>query len=158
MTKVSKATAEKSDIGAGDVYEQIVDGYEITILDLREETDMAPLLRGLPDDVCPCEHWGYVVRGRVTFTFADHVEVFEAGDAFRVLRRPQPLDGGRHGVGDLHPEPTRSHPVNEAIERNVAAMQSAVTGYTGTGSSGARSPCRVANRAAAVRVETPILA
>src|SRR5688500_10349009 len=75
MTKVSKATAEKSDIGAGDVYEQLEAAYEITILELREETDMAPLLRGLPDDVCPCEHWGYVVRGRVTFTFADHEEV-----------------------------------------------------------------------------------
>ena len=124
MPKVSKATAEKSDIGAGDVYEQIVDDYEITILDLREETDMRPLLRGLPDDLCPCEHWGYVVRGQVTFTFADHVEVFEAGDAFRVLPGHSPST-----VADtewvIFTPADQIAPVNEVIERNVAAMQSA---------------------------------
>jgi len=44
--------------------------------------DLAPLLRGLPDDRCQCPHWGYVVSGKLTFRFADHDEVFEAGDAF----------------------------------------------------------------------------
>jgi hypothetical protein len=124
MPKVSKATAEKSDIGAGEVYEQVVDGTEITILDLHEETDLKPLLRGLPDDLCPCEHWGYVVRGRVTFTFADHAEVFEAGDAFRVLPGHSPST-----VADtewvIFTPADQIAPVNEVIERNVAAMQSA---------------------------------
>jgi len=124
MTKVSKASAEKTDIGAGDVYEQVVDGYEITILDLREETDMAPLLRGLPGDLCPCEHWGYIVRGRVTFTFADHVEVFDAGDAFRVLPGHSPSTvAGTEWV--LFTPADQMAPVNEVIERNLAAMQSA---------------------------------
>jgi hypothetical protein len=36
----------------------------------------------LPDDRCQCPHWGYVVSGKLTFRFADHDEVFEAGDAF----------------------------------------------------------------------------
>ena len=124
MTKVSKATAEKTDIGVGAVYEQIVDDYEISILELREETDMAPLLRGLPGDLCPCEHWGYVVRGRVTFTFADHTEVFEAGDAFRVLPGHSPST-----VADtewvIFSPADQIAPVNEAIQRNMAAMQSA---------------------------------
>ena len=32
------------------------------------------------DDRCPCPHWGYVVGGSITFAFADHEEVYEAGD------------------------------------------------------------------------------
>ena len=124
MTKVSKATAEVQDIGVGKVYEQVVDGYEISILDLREETDMAPLLKGLPDDLCPCEHWGYVTRGRVTFTFLDHTEVFEAGDAFRVLPGHSPATvAGTEWV--LFTPADQMAPVNEAIQRNMAALQSA---------------------------------
>ena len=34
----------------------------------REDVDASPLLRGLPDDRCPCPHWGYVFTGRLTFT------------------------------------------------------------------------------------------
>jgi hypothetical protein len=124
MAKVSKATAEKQDIGAGEVYEQVVAGYEITILDLHEETDMKPLLRGLPDDLCPCDHWGYVVRGRLTFTFADHVEVFEAGDAFKVLPGHSPSTVPDTEWVLFTPE-DQIAPVNEAIQRNLAAMQSA---------------------------------
>src|SRR5215207_1043486 len=30
----------------------------------------------------PCSQWGYVLEGRLTLRFADHEEVFEAGDAF----------------------------------------------------------------------------
>jgi hypothetical protein len=44
--------------------------------------DTAPLFRGLPDDRCQCPHWGYVVKGQVTFTYADRDEVYSAGDAY----------------------------------------------------------------------------
>ena len=46
------------------------------------DVDGTPLLVGLPDDRCQCPHWGYVLKGRLTYRFADHDEVFEAGDAF----------------------------------------------------------------------------
>ena len=47
--------------------------------------DSALLYRGLPDDMCPCEHWCYLVRGRLRYRFADGEESeFGAGDAFRV--------------------------------------------------------------------------
>jgi quercetin dioxygenase-like cupin family protein len=32
--------------------------------------------------MCQCPHWGYVIAGRIRFVFADHEEVYEAGDAF----------------------------------------------------------------------------
>jgi hypothetical protein len=44
--------------------------------------DMAPLFRGLPDDRCQCAHWGIVVTGRLTFTYAGGQDVVEAGEAY----------------------------------------------------------------------------
>lgn len=34
-------------------------------------TDISPLLRGLDGDLCQCPHWGYVLEGKLTVTFAD---------------------------------------------------------------------------------------
>jgi hypothetical protein len=59
-----------------------LDGYAVSFVEFREDIDATPLLKGLPDDRCQCPHWGYVLGGRVTFTYADREEVFEAGDAF----------------------------------------------------------------------------
>ena len=83
MPKVSKDTATQ-----GDDYGQVVDradqldGYAVNFVEFREDVDATPLLKGLPDDRCQCPHWGYVLRGRVTFAYADHEEVFATGDAF----------------------------------------------------------------------------
>lgn len=47
--------------------------------------DSTPLYRGLPDDMCPCEHWCYLVGGRLRYRFADGGEsVFTAGEAFHL--------------------------------------------------------------------------
>jgi hypothetical protein len=48
--------------------------------------DSAPLYRGLPDDMCPCEHWCYLVRGVLRYRFADGGEerTYGAGDAFHL--------------------------------------------------------------------------
>jgi hypothetical protein len=124
MPKVSKTTAAHvQDIGIGTVSEEVVDGYEFAILDLREESDMADLLKGLPDDRCTCPHWGYVMRGQITFTFADHVEVFEAGDAFYVPPGHSPANAADTEVLYISPEDQVAE-VNEVIQRNISALQS----------------------------------
>ena len=47
--------------------------------------DSAPLYRGLPDDMCPCEHWCYLARGRLRYRFVDGAtQEVEAGNAFHV--------------------------------------------------------------------------
>lgn len=45
-------------------------------------TDFRPALAGLPDDLCPCPHWGYLIKGRVKMYTRDGEEVYEAGQAF----------------------------------------------------------------------------
>ena len=44
--------------------------------------DTSSAMKGLPDDRCPCPHWGYVIKGRARITYADHEEVISAGDLF----------------------------------------------------------------------------
>jgi hypothetical protein len=50
---------------------------------LKEGTDIAPLLKGLENDLCQSPHWGYVMEGEVTVTYADgKEEVVSAEDLF----------------------------------------------------------------------------
>lgn len=124
MPKVSKQTTEAQDIGVGEVHEAAVDGYTITFMSLREDADLAPMLRGLPGDRCTCPHWGYVIAGRVTFTFADHAEEFGAGDGFYVAPGHGPAIAAGTEYVMISPEDEMA-PVTEVLERNLAAMQSA---------------------------------
>jgi hypothetical protein len=124
MPKVSKRTAEGMDIGVGEVHQAVVDGHEISFLTLREPTDLAPMLRGLPGDRCTCPHWGYVISGRVRFTFADHTEEFGAGDGFYVGPGHSPKIAAGTEYVMFSPEDEMA-PVTEVLERNLAAMQSA---------------------------------
>ncbi len=125
MPKVSKASAAKQqEIGVGHVAEEVVEGYEISFMDIREASDLAPFLKGLPDDRCPCPHWGYVIKGALTFTFADHSETFDSGDAFYVPPSHTPaVTAGTEWL--LFSPAEYSAEVNKVIERNMQAMQSA---------------------------------
>jgi hypothetical protein len=49
---------------------------------LKEGTDFAPALVGLPDDLCQCPHWGYMIKGRIKMKTKDGENVYEAGQAF----------------------------------------------------------------------------
>jgi mannose-6-phosphate isomerase-like protein (cupin superfamily) len=58
------------------------DGYTVTFTTIREDSDLTPLLKGLPGDSRQCPHCGYLTAGRMTVRYADHEEVIEPGDAF----------------------------------------------------------------------------
>ena len=46
-------------------------------------TDIAPLLQGLEGDLCQSPHWGYLLQGELTVTYADTTqEVVRGGDLF----------------------------------------------------------------------------
>jgi hypothetical protein len=44
--------------------------------------NLAPLLKGLPDDLCQCPHWGYLFKGKILVRYVDHEETITAGQAF----------------------------------------------------------------------------
>lgn len=46
-------------------------------------TDIAPLLQGLEGDLCQCPHWGYMLEGALSVTYADGaMEEVQGGDLF----------------------------------------------------------------------------
>ncbi|HVJ13871.1 MAG TPA: hypothetical protein VM686_00460 [Polyangiaceae bacterium] len=82
MPKVSKDSTECRDHGpvldrAGEL-----NGYAVNFVLFRQDIDGTPLLKGLPNDLCQCPHWGYVIKGKMTFRYADREEVYVAGDAY----------------------------------------------------------------------------
>ena len=83
MPKLSRETAPRIEenpafVGRYGELEEYTVGFET----FKADADATPFFRGLPDDRCQSPHWGYVVRGSVTFRYADHDETYEAGDAY----------------------------------------------------------------------------
>jgi hypothetical protein len=45
--------------------------------------DATPLLVGMPHDLCPCPHWGYVVKGSIHVQYEDgREETVRAGEVY----------------------------------------------------------------------------
>ena len=52
-------------------------------LALAAGADMAPLLHGLPGDVCDAPHWGYVLTGELVVSYSDGTaETCSGGELF----------------------------------------------------------------------------
>lgn len=70
---------QKTDFGDATGYGKISGEY----FSLGAGTDISPLLQGLEGDLCQSPHWGYLLQGEVTVTYADDAqEVVNGGDLF----------------------------------------------------------------------------
>ena len=124
MPKVSRESAEIMDVGMVEDRHADLEAYTVNFVTFRQDVDATPLLRGLPDDRCQCPHWGQVVKGRLTYRFADHDEIFEAGDAFYLPPGHIPVQNDP-GSEVLQFSPTKEFQETEAVMmKNVRAMQS----------------------------------
>jgi hypothetical protein len=125
MPKMSKqSAAHVNDHGIVEERYEDVDGYRIQFIEFRQEADGTPLLKGLPGDRCNCPHWGFVQKGRITYRFDDHDEVFEAGDAFYLPPGHIPI--AEAGTELLQFSPSLElEAVTDAMLANMRAMQSA---------------------------------
>ena len=87
----------------------------------RQDADPGPLFAGLPDDRCQCPHWGYVVKGRMRFRFADREEVYNSGDAYYAPPGHRPvLEAGCEYV-EFSPAGPWAQTM-EVVGRNMQAM------------------------------------
>lgn len=69
----------KADFGDASGYGRISGEY----FSLGAGADIAPLLEGLEGDLCQSPHWGYLLRGEPTVTYAGGAEeVVSGGDLF----------------------------------------------------------------------------
>jgi hypothetical protein len=83
MPKISKDSAETiEDLGVALDISGELDGFTVDFVSIRHGHSLAPMLKGLPGDRCPCPHWGYLFTGTITVSYADHEETYKAGDAF----------------------------------------------------------------------------
>lgn len=93
MPKASRATASESTVVEGyeGHLEHFTGGYSVAFETYTQDTDLTPFFTGLPDDQCQSPHWGYVLRGKLTYKTAHGEETFEAGDAYYVAPGHTPV-------------------------------------------------------------------
>ena len=89
----------------------------------NKKMDVTSLLKGLPDNLDQCPHWGYVLKGRLAMKFKDCEEIANAEDAYSVA------PGHTGAVFDAGTEVVEFSPKDklkktmEVIMRNFEAMQ-----------------------------------
>jgi hypothetical protein len=85
----------------------------------KQDLDVAPYFRGLPGDVCPCEHHGYVTAGQITFRWPDHEETYVEGDSYVAPPGHTPVFTAGSSVVEFS-RTADLGPVMEVVGRNVA--------------------------------------
>jgi hypothetical protein len=122
MPKIAKATAPHTeDMGVMVGHYGELEGYTVGFEEFRADADATPLMQGLPDDRCQSPHWGYVLGGTLTFRFADHDEVYEAGEAYYAPPGHIPVVSAGTEIVEFSPTgPYRE--TMSVVERNLGAL------------------------------------
>ena len=71
--------------GDGNIMRVLNDFGEFVVShhEFKKGTDFTPVLKGLPNDMCPCPHYGYIFEGSFRFIYADgKEEVYKSGDVY----------------------------------------------------------------------------
>ena len=125
MPKVSKASAANvASVGPMENHSEQLGDYVVAFSTFHEAGDATPLFKGLPDGRCQAAHWGYVFKGKVTFKYADHEEIYEAGDAYYAPPGHIPVvEAGTEGVE--FSTTAEYEQTLEVLERNLAALGAA---------------------------------
>jgi hypothetical protein len=122
MPKASKETASRvEDMGIMEGHYEELGGYTVGFETFREDADAAPLKKGLPDDRCQSPHWGYGVRGRLTFRYADREELYETGDAYYAPPGHVPVIDAGTEIVEFSPTEEYGQAM-AVVARNLAAM------------------------------------
>jgi hypothetical protein len=93
----------------------------VNTITCHKTLDIAPLLKGLPNDLCQCPHWGIVLKGRKVVKYKNHEETLNSGDEYY-------MESGHSTITDAGTEWLEFTPsielkkTNEAVAKNLAAM------------------------------------
>jgi len=123
MPKMSRESAQHIDqLGPGEDRHGDLGNYTVSFVTVHHDSDLAPMLKGLPDDLCQCPHWGYMFKGKQTVRYKDHEEVLEAGDAYYMPpgHAPAAVAGSEFLMISPTDELART---TEAIQRNAQEMR-----------------------------------
>jgi hypothetical protein len=98
-------------------------GYTVGFETFKVDTDPAPYFVGLPDDRCPCDHWGVVTAGQLTFRWPDHQETYVKGDAYYAPPGHLPLITAGTSVIEFTPT-AASEATLAIVQQNMAGAES----------------------------------
>jgi len=123
VPKASKETASQvEEMGVLESRSEELGGYTVEFTTFREDADATPFFKGLPDDRCQSPHWGYVIKGAVTFMYADREESYNAGDAY--YGPPGHIPRVRAGSEIVEFSPTEEYRRTlEVLAKNFAVLQ-----------------------------------
>ncbi len=84
MRAITREEAEMAIEGDGVEFRRqpIGGGMSTAFVRLPQGADLRPATAGLPDDLCPCPHWGYMLSGSLRMHLRDGAQDYEAGQAF----------------------------------------------------------------------------
>jgi hypothetical protein len=122
MPGASKNSASETEVleGFEGHYEHMAGGYTVGFEAYSADADLAPVFRGLPDDRCQCEHWGYVLKGKLAFRYEDREETFNAGDAYYAPPGHTPILYAGTEVVEFSPTDELAHTF-EVVAKNMEA-------------------------------------
>jgi len=121
MPKASKTSApETVEVEGYEGHLAELDGYTVAFEAYSADADMSPLFVGLPDDRCQCSHWGYVIKGKLTYKTDAGDEVFETGDAYYVGPGHIPVLSAGTEVVEFSPTEALMETMS-VVEKNMAA-------------------------------------
>jgi hypothetical protein len=102
-------------------FENFDGGYTVGFENYTADADFAPYFAGLPNDQCQAEHWGYVLKGQIAFTYAhDHAEIYRAGDAYYAPPGHTPHLYAGTEVVEFSPTEALNRTL-EVVEKNMAS-------------------------------------
>ena len=127
MPHASKQSASEHETVEVEGYEghlAQLDGYTVAFEAYSADADMSPLFVGLPDDRCQCSHWGYVIKGKLTYKTDAGVETFDAGDAYYVGPGHTPILYAGTEVVEFSPTDKLGQTM-EVVTKNMEEMEAA---------------------------------
>ena len=124
MRGSAKDLPKTVDVDELTIHETDWGGLRASLITCHKELDIAPVLKGLPDDLCQCPHWGMILRGRKRVKYRDHEEVLRAGDAYY-------LEPGHTTVTDAGTEWIEFSPIRELEETSKVVAVNLAKMYRG---------------------------
>jgi hypothetical protein len=121
MRGSKKDLPKTTDVDELTIWETDWGGMHASLIVCHRTLDIAPVLKGLPNDMCQCPHWGVVLKGRKLVKYGDHEEVLKAGDAYYMAPGHSTItDAGTEWV-EFSPG-AELKKTNEVVARNLATM------------------------------------
>ena len=123
MGKSSRSTATQHEQGEGfEGHYAELGPYTIGFEEYSVDADISELFKGLPGDACQAEHWGYVIEGKLTFTYPDGSrDEIVGGEAYYAPAGHTPTLTANTQVVEFSPTDKLAETM-EVVMKNMEAM------------------------------------